>query len=221
VFGMGDACESTASQNYFLLNQQSEFGKARFSRGSRPGLFSNCSFLSSPADASENSAKSLEKINLEISIRKETLRLIKNSDSKDTYLIEFDYDANVDGLLSIFYLAEEITDASNNTLKFETSYPVEYFVCQESQILIQLKIESQTYFFSRFSQGLGLLKRDSHSTFSKTWMKALMSLLYRIEKLCAMKRCYSKKMHSGTHLEPSKSSILCTHTALIKLRHFF
>ena len=119
-----DSSESPPSQNYFLLNQQSEFGKARFSRGSRPGLFSNCSFLSAPADASKSSTQSIEKINLDISIRKETLHLIKNADSKDTYLIDFLFDANVDGILSIFYLAEEISDASNKTLKFETSYPV-------------------------------------------------------------------------------------------------
>ncbi len=39
-------------------------------------------------------------------------------------MLDFVYDANVDGTLSIFYLAEEISDASNKTLKFETSYPV-------------------------------------------------------------------------------------------------
>jgi hypothetical protein len=119
-------------QNYFLLSEQSAFGAARFSRGSRPGLFSNCPLLSTPVvdkdvGADHNtkpSAQPVEKIHLDVAIRKETLHLIKVPDSKDTYLLDFVFDANADGTLSIFYLAEEISDASNKTLKFETSYPV-------------------------------------------------------------------------------------------------
>jgi hypothetical protein len=118
--------ELPAVQNYFLLSEQSAFGAARFSRGSRPGLFSNCPLLSTPSadQSTKNSAQPAEKIHLDVAIRKETLQLIKVADIKDTYLLDFVYDANVDGTLSIFYLAEEISDASNKTLKFETSYPV-------------------------------------------------------------------------------------------------
>jgi hypothetical protein len=121
--------EAPAVQNYFLLSEQSAFGAARFSRGSRPGLFSNCPLLSTPlavgADqGTKHSAQPAEKIHLDVAIRKETLHLIKVPDSNDTYLLDFVFDANADGTLSIFYLAEEISDASNKTLKFETSYPV-------------------------------------------------------------------------------------------------
>ena len=120
-----NSSETPANQNYFLLSEQSEFGRARFSRASdRPGLFSNCPFLCAPSNGDcKASSQSVDKINLEVSIRKETLNLIKVPESKDTYLLDFDFDANVDGTLSIFYLAEEISDASNKTLKFETSYP--------------------------------------------------------------------------------------------------
>jgi hypothetical protein len=126
------ASEVQAVTNYFLLSEQSAFGAARFSRGSRPGLFSNCPLLSTPSvgvDSTKSSAQPVEKINLDVAIRKETIHLIKVEDSKDTYLLDFIFDANVDGTLSIFYLAEEISDASNKTLKFETSYPVFLCIC--------------------------------------------------------------------------------------------
>jgi hypothetical protein len=164
--------EVSAVQNYFLLSEQSAFGAARFSRGSRPGLFSNCPLLSTPVDSSKSSAQTVEKIHLDVAIRKETLRLIKVPDSKDTYLLDFFFDANVDGTLSIFYLAEEISDASNKTLKFETSYPV--FPSQPINLssirLISCEIHGAEC--SRCSHDLARSKRPWRSISSSTWTRA-------------------------------------------------
>lgn len=45
-------------------------------------------------------------------------------ESPHCYSLEFVFDAAADCTLSIWYLTEEITDQSNNTLRFETNYQV-------------------------------------------------------------------------------------------------
>jgi hypothetical protein len=117
---------TTAAQNYFLLSEQPGFGAARFSRESRSGLFSNSPLLATGSSSDKGSKPSLqpvESITLDIAIKKESIKFVKVADSSNTYLLEFDFDADVDGFISIFYIAEEISDTSNKTLKFETTYP--------------------------------------------------------------------------------------------------
>lgn len=60
-----------------------------------------------------------ETIRNDVNLKKQTLRLNKSTTHPHTYTLEFTFDAAADCTLSIWYLAEEKTDASNNTLRFE------------------------------------------------------------------------------------------------------
>ena len=124
--GGGANCTSD-KHNFFLLSSQSGFGGARFARGDRLKSFSNSPFLQNdvPGPVLAPASQSAERIDLDIGIRRETLKLIKVPDTRNTYVLDFEFDARVDCQVSIVFLAEEISDTSNKTLKFETSYPVQ------------------------------------------------------------------------------------------------
>ena len=66
-----------------------------------------------------------ETIRNDVNLKKQTLRLVKVPDETDKYCLEFIFDAATECTVSIWYLAEEKTDTSNNTLSFETHYPTQ------------------------------------------------------------------------------------------------
>mmetsp|Transcript_10970 Transcript_10970/g.26391 ORF Transcript_10970/g.26391 Transcript_10970/m.26391 type:complete len:316 (+) Transcript_10970:129-1076(+) len=66
-----------------------------------------------------------ETIRNDVNLKKQTLRLNKSTTHPHTYTLEFTFDAAADCTLSIWYLAEEKTDASNNTLRFEAQYQIQ------------------------------------------------------------------------------------------------
>ena len=66
-----------------------------------------------------------ETIRNDVNLKKQTLRLVKVPDESDKYCLEFIFDAATECTVSIWYLAEEKTDTSNNTLSFETQYPTQ------------------------------------------------------------------------------------------------
>ncbi|KAJ1493346.1 hypothetical protein T484DRAFT_2017492 [Baffinella frigidus] len=66
-----------------------------------------------------------ETIRNDVNLKKQTLKLVKVPDNPHIYNLEFTFDAAAACTLSIWYLAEEKTDVSNNTLSFETQYPIQ------------------------------------------------------------------------------------------------
>lgn len=66
-----------------------------------------------------------ETIRNDVNLKKQTLRLIKSPEEPSKYRLDFMFDAAAECTVSIWYLAEEKTDASNNTLAFETQYPIQ------------------------------------------------------------------------------------------------
>ena len=60
-----------------------------------------------------------------MNLKKQTLRLVKVPNNPHLYTLEFTFDAAAACTLSVWYLAEEKTDVTNNTLCFETQYPTQ------------------------------------------------------------------------------------------------
>jgi len=66
-----------------------------------------------------------ETVRNDVNLKKQSLKLNKIPNSQ-SYTLEFDFDAATDCTLSIWYLAEEILDtATNNTIRFETTYQIQ------------------------------------------------------------------------------------------------
>jgi E3 ubiquitin-protein ligase MGRN1 len=66
-----------------------------------------------------------ETIRNDVNLKKQTLRLVKVPNNPHLYTLEFTFDAAAACTLSVWYLAEEKTDVTNNTLCFETQYPIQ------------------------------------------------------------------------------------------------
>ena len=66
-----------------------------------------------------------ETIHNDVNLKKQTLRVIRSPEEPNKYRLDFIFDAATDCTVSIWYLADEITDNSNNTLSFESSYPIQ------------------------------------------------------------------------------------------------
>lgn len=66
-----------------------------------------------------------ETIRNDVNLKKQTLRVVKAPGEADKYMLDFIFDAATDCTVSIWYLAEEKTDNSNNTLSFESQYPIQ------------------------------------------------------------------------------------------------
>jgi len=66
-----------------------------------------------------------ETIRNDVNLKKQTLRLLKSEEEPSKYRLDFIFDAATACTVSIWYLAEEKTDNSNNTLSFETQYHIQ------------------------------------------------------------------------------------------------
>ena len=66
-----------------------------------------------------------ETIRNDVNLKKQTLRVTKAPGDPNKYVLDFVFDANAECTVSIWYLAEENTDSSNNTLSFESKYPIQ------------------------------------------------------------------------------------------------
>ena len=66
-----------------------------------------------------------ETIRNDVNLKKQTLRVKKAAADSNKYVLDFVFDANAECTVSIWYLAEEFVDSSNNTLSFESKYPIQ------------------------------------------------------------------------------------------------
>jgi hypothetical protein len=78
-----------------------------------------------------------ETIRNDVNLKKQTLRLVKVPDETDKYCLEFIFDAATECTVSIWYLAEEKTDTSNNTLSFDSGFPTQPLTIQYEAALGQ------------------------------------------------------------------------------------
>lgn len=66
-----------------------------------------------------------ETIRNDVNLKKQTLRVVKAAGEGEKYMLDFIFDARSDCTISIWYLADERTDSSNNTLSFDSQYPIQ------------------------------------------------------------------------------------------------
>ena len=121
---------------YMLRGGQTAAPNQRFgAQNTGPGLFTNrpdqsMLFLNGPRQTTPATPQLqlTETIRNDVNLKKQTLKLNRIANGNN-YNLEFDFDAAADCTISIWYLAEEIVDsASNNTIKFETSYQAQFTI---------------------------------------------------------------------------------------------
>ena len=88
-----------------------------------------------------------ETIRNDVNLKKQTLRLIKVPNEENKYCLDFIFDAAANCTVSIWYLAEEKTDTSNNTLAFEPNYPIQPETIQFESSLGQRYQQDERYAF--------------------------------------------------------------------------
>jgi hypothetical protein len=135
--------DNTAQGNqafYMLRGGQAGLPNQRVgAQGTGPGLFTNrpdqsMLFLNGPRQTTPATPQLqlTETVRNDVNLKKQSLKLNRVANGNQ-YTLEFDFDAASDCTLSIWYLAEEIVDpASNNTIKFETTYQVLACICIDS-----------------------------------------------------------------------------------------
>ena len=149
-----------AAQNsqafYMLRGGQAGLPNQRFgAQSTGPGLFTNrpdqsMLFLNGPRQTTPATPQLqlTETVRNDVNLKKQTLKLNRVANGNQ-YTFEFDFDAAADCTLSIWYLAEEIVDAaSNNTIKFDTSYQVLALMNRDRitlKDLVKLCVEIERY----------------------------------------------------------------------------
>mmetsp|Transcript_33339 Transcript_33339/g.48716 ORF Transcript_33339/g.48716 Transcript_33339/m.48716 type:complete len:322 (-) Transcript_33339:62-1027(-) len=137
-----------------ILAGQMGYGGTRLTGGSGPGLFHprpDNSMIFMPQGQRQvpptPQLQLTETIRNDVNLKKQTLRLLKSAEEPSKYRLDFIFDAATACTVSIWYLAEEKTDNSNNTLSFETQYQIQPQTIKFEQALGQRYVQAPEFAF--------------------------------------------------------------------------